>query len=58
MEGRTQAMPARRQLEHGESLSQRTFRDRQTTQLRGFDAGPAAGPGDSEVVFMILSHVG
>lgn len=43
MDGMTQAMFARRQLEHGDSLSQRTFRVRHTTQLRSFCAGAGAG---------------
>lgn len=38
-DGRTQAMSARRQLAHGDCLSQRTLRWRQTTQLRGFGGG-------------------
>jgi hypothetical protein len=38
MEGKTHAIFARRQLEHGDNLSQRTFRERHTTQLRGFGA--------------------
>ena len=37
-EGTTQGISARRQLEHGDCLLQRTFRWRQVTQLRGFDA--------------------
>ncbi len=43
MDGKTQAILARRQLEHGDCLSQRTFRVRHTVQDRGFVAG--AGPG-------------
>lgn len=35
-----QVMPALRQFEHGERLSQRTLRLRHTTQLRDFN-GPA-----------------
>lgn len=38
-EGNTHAILARRQVEHGDNLSQRTFRLRQTTQLRSFGAG-------------------
>ena len=38
-------MFARRQLEHGEFLSQRTFRFLQITQLRGFGADPDAVAG-------------
>lgn len=50
-------MFARRQLEHGESLSQRTLRERQTTQLRGLVAAVCgaiaslalfSGPGTDE----------
>lgn len=36
-------MFARRQLEQGDSLSQRTFRVRHTAQLRSFVAGADAG---------------
>jgi len=39
VDGTIQAMFARRQLEHGNCLSQRTLRLRHTTQLRSFDAG-------------------
>lgn len=39
LEGKMQAIFARRQLEHGDNLSQRTFLHRQTTQLRNFGAG-------------------
>jgi hypothetical protein len=38
--GKTHWMWARRQLEHGISLSQRTLRRLHVTQLRGFKAGP------------------
>lgn len=38
LDGNTQAIFARRQLEHGEVLSQRTLRRRQMTQLRNFGA--------------------
>lgn len=38
-EGTTQAILARRQLEHGEALSQRTFRRRQMRQLRSLGLG-------------------
>jgi hypothetical protein len=43
VDGKTQAIFARRQLEHGDSLSQRTFRERHLTQLRSFGAGAGAG---------------
>ena len=45
-EGKTQAMPARRQFEHGDVLSQRTLRERHVTQLRGLAcvAAPVAPP--------------
>lgn len=46
----TQAIFARRQLVHGASLSQRTFRLRQTTQLRSLGVGSdldAGGSGDT-----------
>lgn len=48
-----QAMSARRQFEHGDSLSQRTLRLRHTTQLRSFDAGADEVLADaSEVAFL------
>lgn len=56
-EGNTQAILARRQLEHGDVLSQRTFRRRQTAQLRDFglsaetDAGPARAAAGVDVAF-------
>lgn len=43
MEGKTQAIFARWQLEHGDCLSQRTFLVRHTTQLRRFGTGTDAG---------------
>lgn len=43
LEGTTQAIFARRQLEQGDCLSQRTFRLRHTTQLRGLEVRPAPG---------------
>ena len=46
-DGKTQAMLARRQVEHGDCLSQRTFRLRQTMQLRNF--GARGGPEDRVV---------
>jgi hypothetical protein len=42
VDGKTQAMFAWRQLEHGDCLSQRTLRLRHTTQLRNFSAGAGA----------------
>ena len=49
LEGKTQSMLARRQLEHGDNLSQRTLRLRQTTQLRSFDGGAGeAADGEAE----------
>lgn len=60
-EGKTQAILARRQLEHGDTLSQRTLRRRQTAQLRNFGvgaerdaaagAGAAAGAAVDDVAF-------
>lgn len=38
MGGKTQAILARQQVEHGDSLSHRTFRERHITQLRSFTA--------------------
>ena len=53
VDGKTQSMFARRQLEHGDCLSQRTFRVRQTTQLRSF------GPGvDVDAVEWLLTDEG
>jgi hypothetical protein len=50
-EGKTQAMFARRQLEHaGDCLSQRTFRLRHTTQLRDFDPLDAGARADDGVL--------
>ncbi len=52
VDGKTQGIFARRHVEHGDSLSQRTFRVRQTTQLRSFGAEAdvlpllVADPGD------------
>ena len=43
VEATIQAMFARRQLEHGDCLSQRTLRERHTTQLRKFGFGAAFG---------------
>lgn len=40
-----QAIFPRRQFEHGDSLSQRTFRARHTAQLRRFGPGVRAGVG-------------
>jgi hypothetical protein len=45
VDGKTQAIFARRQLEHGDCLSQRTLRLRHTTQLRNFGAGAGADDG-------------
>ena len=45
MDGKTQARFALRQVEHGDSLSQRTFRVRHTTQLRSFGAGAGVDAG-------------
>ena len=53
-----QAILARRQLEHGESLSHLTFRDRHVTQLRRFGAGAdpeAAGSAVPEVVGLAVA---
>lgn len=49
-EGTTQAMLARRQLEHGDCLSQRTLRLRHTTQLRGFLAETEAVAAETGVL--------
>jgi hypothetical protein len=46
-----QAIFARRQLEHGDSLSQRTFRVRHTTQLRSFGADELLRPDAGDVAF-------
>lgn len=44
-DGTIHAIPARRQFEQGDLLSQRTLRDRQVTQLRGLvDAGAFVRP--------------
>lgn len=45
----THGIFARRQFEHGDSLSQRTFRERQTTQLRRFGAVAGAGANVEEI---------
>ena len=45
VEGKTQAIFARRHLEHGDCLSQRTLRVRHMTQLRNFDAFAGADDG-------------
>ena len=56
-----QAILARRQLEHGESLSHLTFRDRHVTQLRRFGGGAdpgaarSAAPGDVGLAVAIFS---
>jgi hypothetical protein len=52
--GNTQAIFARRQLEHGDSLSQRTLRLRQTTQLRSFGVHAVEG-GNGEVGALAFS---
>jgi hypothetical protein len=46
-----QAIFARRQLEHGDNLSQRTFRLRQVTQLRNFGVGTGADIDDCFALF-------
>lgn len=65
------AIPARRQFEQGDLLSQRTLRDRQVTQLRDFaDADPwdcsdalnldfecVPPPADDEPCSMVSSRV-
>ena len=53
MEGKTQAIFARRQLEQGDSLSHFTFRARHTTQLRSF--GAEAGAGADELLLPDVS---
>jgi hypothetical protein len=45
VDGKVQAILARRQLEHGDCLSQRTLRLRHTTQLRNFGLGAGADEG-------------
>jgi hypothetical protein len=50
-EGKTHAIFARRQLEHGDNLSQRTFRLRQVTQLRSFGVGAGADMDDCFALF-------
>jgi hypothetical protein len=46
-DGKTQGIFARRQLEHGDCLSQRTLRRRHTTQLCNFGADVIAGAVDA-----------
>ena len=45
LDGKTHAIFARRQLEHGDALSHLTLRVRHVTQLRSFGAG---APGDAD----------
>ena len=49
-EGKTQAMFARRQFEHGDVLSHRTLRVRHVTQLRSLGAGGPTDAGVGEAV--------
>lgn len=51
VDGKVQAIFARRQLEHGDCLSQRTLRLRQTMQLRDFDTGADDGVLTDELAF-------
>lgn len=50
-------MPARRQFEQGDSLLQRTLRERQTTQLRSF-CGAAAVPAALLALLALLASAG
>jgi hypothetical protein len=50
-DGTTQAILARRQLEQGDSLSHRTFRLLQVTQLRSLGVGAVAGADEGELAF-------
>lgn len=54
LDGTTHSMLARRQLEHGDSLSQRTLRLRHTTQLRGLRGRDASADGDVEELAVVV----